>query len=650
MTMSASDYVNEFPTVSRAPLVAPLDPHEQPVDVPVLIIGGGPVGLTAAMLLARLGVEPLVLERRDFSLHHPRAHLLNVRTMEIFSDIGVAEDIYAMGPSDDRWRKVTWYTSVTGPTPLHGRKLGEVQAWGGGTDSLRYAEASPRRFTNLPQTLLDPLLRAHADALCPGRIRPFQEVIGFDGDYDGPGVCISVLDRTTDERYSVHARYVIFADGGRTSEGLLGVQMDGVRAIREVVNQYVTTDLSMWDEPDALLAHFISPDGKGHTAGTLQALGPRRYGRESTRWLVAIAPTARAGAAPAKGGTTAQEPTLDDARRLLGVDPTHPMTLHALSRWQYEGVVARKFRYGPVFLAGDAAHRHPPTGGLGLNCGVQDAQNLAWKLAAVLFGRAPDRLLDSYESERRPVAAAYTAHSLENAGRHRLVAAALGLHPGQSEEDGWHEIEIWASDDAEGAHRREAVAKAIAANAADYSQLNIEAGYAYEAGALILDGTPPPKDHDSPITFVSTNRPGHHMAHVWTYRDAVRISTIDLVFPDCLTLFTGESGAARWRDAARSLDAGSGRFPVRVVTVGPSAYDDLNGAWERVSGVDDTGAVLVRPDRHVAWRGVAPDGKEGVVLEEVVSAVMSGESSNAGGRAVEQFLERIRTAAERLRR
>jgi len=416
------------------------------------------------------------------------------------------------------------------------------------------------------------------------------------------------------------------------------------------VNQYVTTDLSIWDEPDALLAHFISPDGKGHTAGTLQALGPRRYGRESTRWLVAIAPTARAGAESAEGNTTAYEPTLDDARRLLGVGPTHPMTLHALSRWQYEGVVARQFRYGPIFLAGDAAHRHPPTGGLGLNCGVQDAHNLAWKLAAVLAGAAPDQLLDSYEAERRPVAADYTVHSLENAGRHRTVAAALGIHRGQSEDEGWHEITIWAGDSEEGARRREAVARAIAANAADYSQLNIEAGFAYEAGALVPDGTPPPSGHESPIAFVPTNRPGHHMAHVWVHRGGTRVSTLDLVAPMGLTLFTGDAGAARWNAAAKAVESGSRSCPVHVVTVGRSGYVDPDREWEKVRGVDEIGAVLVRPDRHVAWRGTSPAGEEDAVLGQIVAAVMAGGNSASQDQVVQPLLVLIRNAAERLRR
>ena len=618
-------------TAQPAPLAA-LDPGEWPEEVPVLIVGGGPVGLSSAVLLAQRGIEVLLIDRRTPQARFPRAHLLNVRTMEVFHEMGVADAIYAQAP-DDGWRKVVWYTSVAGPTPLHGLKLGEVHAWGGGPDARRYAEASPLRFTNLPQIRLDPLLWAHAQAWCPGRIRAQQELTGIE-QRPGGGVTATVLDLESGAVRQVRARYAIAADGGRASTELLGVQLDGPRAIRNVVNYYVSTDLSMWSEPHALLAHFIQPHGAGGTVGVLQALGPNGYGRTSAEWLVAVAPR------PGKQPPQDTDALLGQARAMLGVPADHPMTLRSVSRWQYEGVVARNFRVGSVFLAGDAAHRHPPTGGLGLNCGVQDAHNLAWKLAAVLRGQAGEALLDSYERERRPVAAHYTAHSLENAGRHAPIGFALGLGPGVSEEEGWEKIAVFASDTPAGEKRRALVAEAVAENANDYSQLNVEAGYYYAAGALVPDGTPPPAGADSPIDYRPTTRPGHHLPHVWLARGD-RVSTHDLVAADRFTLFTSERAADAWRAAA---DAALGTFPVSVVAV-PSA----DSGWAEVRQVSDDGAVLVRPDRKVCWRAATAPADPAGALRDALAEILSGGAAPASDPA-EPFLERIRRAAARLAR
>lgn len=323
--------------VSRPALLPELGPDQWPDEVPVLIAGGGPAGLSAAVLLAQHGVEMLLVERRGFEARFPRAHLLNVRTMEIFAEMGVADDIYALAPPDDRWRKVVWYTSVTGPTPLHGLKIGEVPAWAGGADAERYAAASPRKFSNLPQLRLDPLLWRHAHASCPGRIRGFHELTHIEQHEPG-GVTATILDRNSGAVRRVRARYLIAADGGRVSANLLGVDCEGPRAIRTVVSCHVSTDMSAWSEPDALLAHFIHPRGRGRNVGGLQSLGPGRFGRASAEWAVAAS------------GLSADPSALDDdavlerAIQTLGLPPGHPVTLHAVSRWQYEGVVARRFR------------------------------------------------------------------------------------------------------------------------------------------------------------------------------------------------------------------------------------------------------------------------------------------------------------------
>jgi 2,4-dichlorophenol 6-monooxygenase len=309
--------------------------------------------------------------------------------------------------------------------------------------------------------------------------------------------------------------------------------------------------------------------------------------------------------------------------------------MHTMTRWNYIVLVAKRFRAGRVFLPGDAAHKHPPTGGLGLNSGIQDVQNLSWKLSAVLHDEAPEALLDSYQAERRPIVAWYTAHSLENANRHPPIAEALGFS--EDEAEGFRNLEVFVGEGPESDEMRRRVAAEVQHNAHDYSQLGVEAGYHYWAGAFVPDGTPAPGDESDPVAFHPTSRPGHHLPHVWLADAAggAPRSTHDLVRQHGLTLLTSADAAPDWQ---RAVDALPGTMPVTVVAV-----PDDEG-WRAVRQIDDDGALLLRPDRKVAWRAASAPADRASALRDALEVVLRGGDAPDHDPA-EPFLKRIRAAA-----
>ncbi|BBC30917.1 hypothetical protein SGFS_022110 [Streptomyces graminofaciens] len=598
----------------------------QPRRAPdVLIVGGGPAGLSAAVLLGNRGVDILLVERHAAASPLPRAHLLNQRTMEIFTEMGVADAVYDLSPPEDRWHKVAWHTTLAGPAAPFGQVIGALPAWGGGADAERYARASPARYANVPQLRLDPLLRARAEAVCgPENIRFHHELtaLALSADDTGEGATATVRDRDSGRLHEIHARYVIAADGGRTCTDLLGIEMDGSTGLLDMVTVHATIDLSEWiSDDEVLLRYFINPDGRGSFAGALCAMGPDRWGRDSTEWAV------HTGYRTSDSDRHDRAAILGRVRRMLGV-PDLDIEVHAVSHWEFEGVVARRQRVGPVFLAGNAAHRHPPTGGLGLNTAVQDVHNLAWKLDAVLTGQATDALLDTYETERRPVGEFNVRHCLTNAGGHARIAAALGLRADQSEEAGWDAVTEWLADTPEGDAKRAAVAEAIASNADDFSQLAVELGYHYESGALVPNGTPAPEGENPLRDYLSTTRPGHHLPHAWLDRDGLRQSVHQLIAPRGLTLLVDAEHAPRWAAAAQAADDTGATIHVRVID-SDAEWTDFTGEWAAVRGVHSGGALLVRPDRHIAWRAPDWSGDRPAELRRSVRSVLALQPSHA---------------------
>jgi 2,4-dichlorophenol 6-monooxygenase len=285
-------------------------------------------------------------------------------------------------------------------------------------------------------------------------------------------------------------------------------------------------------------------------------------------------------------------------------------------------VVADKYHVGRVFAVGDSAHRHPPTGGLGLNSALHDVQNLCWKVAYVLRGQASPELLSTYGPERRPVDARNVERSLENSMQYIFTVTDLGLgDPETPAEENWDRMATYGSNAPEHADARRKAVLALQAHTMEFHEHDVEYGYEYESSAVIPDGSASQSAQNFKI-FTPEARPGHPLPHAWIDDTAsVRRSTLDLVDGEAFTVIAGEDGAA-WLEAAKVLS--SEGFPLNAVSIGHlrGDYFDARLRWEMVRGHGPTGAILVRPDRCVAFRahGAVEDATQ--VLRQALAQIL----------------------------
>ena len=566
------------------------------IRVPVLIVGGGGAGLTCSMLLSRLGVPSLLVSSWPTTSVLPKAHVLNQRTMEIFREVGVADAVYERGTPPENMRATAWYAGLAGPHDGYGRELGRLEVWGAGYTDPDYVAASSCRTTNLPQIRLEPILRTQAELLAgPANVRFNHELVTLEETADG--VDARVLDKGTGEHYTVHANYLLGCDGGRTVGRQVGVEMDGIRNVMRMVSVHMSADLSRWArDPEVLIRWLVNPDfGGAFASGILVPMGPDHWGPESEEWVFHLQFAVDDAAA------LDHTEVIDRMRATLGIPDFEP-EVHHISQWIMEALVAEKFRVGRVFLVGDAAHRHPPTGGLGLNSAVHDAHNLCWKIAAVLGGTAGPALLDTYESERKPVDAYNAQRSMANAMNHFTIDQAIGLSAEASAEENWALLRpIWTETPGS-AEKRHALNVAIGSQTMEFRHHHVEFGYTYPDGAVVGDGTPEPEPRDAIRLYEPSTRPGHPLPHAFVEREGVRTSLGELVDDGRFLLIAGEDGQA-WCEAATKL-ALERHLPLDAIRVGvlTGDYLDIRCAWLKSREIGSYGAVLVRPDRYVAWR------------------------------------------------
>ena len=533
---------------------------------PVLVVGGSMVGLSTALFLSSFGVRPLVVERHDAPGSHPRARGINPRAVELLRAVGVEERIRAEATP------VLGDELILQVESLAGRELRRMeQSTFEGMERI-----SPVNWLGIGQDRLEPILREAAEER-GAHVRYGTEMVSFSQDADG--VTAVLRDRASGAEETVRTGYLVAADGYRSPvREHLGIRVEQLGPTGYAVSALFRADLGrVLDGRHVVMAIATAPAARHAVLTDV----------EGDQWMAGVRYDPEKGESPED---FTESRWTEIVRALAGQDDL-TVKVESVADWEVAARIAERYREGRVLLAGDAAHIMPPAGGFGGSTGIQDAHNLAWKLALVTTGRAGDRLLDSYAQERHPAG--------ELTVRQSALRSAERGGPSTSEDR--------------------------------LDEATVMFGYTYRSSAVVAEpGRLPQAEEPSE----PSGRPGTRAAHFPVVRDGRRQSSIDLYGRDFVLLCGAE--ADEWASAARGV-AEESDVPLRAYRIAPepggdgrpaagtpedAELTDVDGRFVDLHGVTPRGAVLVRPDGFVAWRSREGVPDPGGVLRSVLTTTL----------------------------
>ena len=537
----------------------------QNAEAPVLIVGGGLIGLTTAMFLAQHGIRSVSIERMRLASPLPRAAHFHLRTIELFRAAGIEGEVRRRSEND-----FVPEGALVAMESLSGRKVADIiPSLNVGVDDA--LTPCRRMFVNQPS--LERVLRGRAEEI-GAAVRSGTELVSFDED--ATGVTATVRDVDSHAETSIRCKYLVGADGAHSKvRELLDIPLDGRGAFSNSMTIYFHADLwpQLGNKPISIV--YINNPVFG---------GLFRLQKDCQSGFLIVNTVGDPVTDPVSAANAAAD--ISEARLIelvragAGV-PELDVKIDGVTRWRATSDVAQRFQHGRTFLVGDAAHLMPPNGGFGGNTGVHDAHNLAWKLALVLNGVAGPGLLDSYEAERKPVA----KFTVEQAYSRYVTRTAPYL--------GAKDYEPLAHD------------------------FNVELGYVYHSRAVVPEGGDT-EGHDDPRR--AFGRPGTRAPHLWVEHDGNRLSILDL-FRRTFVLLIGSEGDA-WRQAAGAVASRFKGLELDTYKVCSPDLRDPDNRFCAAYGLSPAGACLVRPDGFVAWRAKGSEPDPQAVLRRAFGAVL----------------------------
>lgn len=523
---------------------------------PVIVIGAGPVGLSAALALSEQGIDSLLIERNAVISEHPKARGLAARTMELFRNWKVEDEVRERELPESIAR-LTWKTDFQGELITHVVP-----------DNSVFESVSPSNRALVSQDKLEEVLwkKVESCSQITSLKNHHAKVLLQNPD----SVLIQLHNLETNTVHELEAQYVIVAEGAHSSTRKeLGVEMEGAPKIGEHCSVYFRANLDAWlKEGPSALSFFSSERGIGKVLVS---------GNSKELWIMIL----HFDSQKMKREDFSPEACTENIRKALGI-PDLPVEIKSIQFWAMSALVAQKFRVDRVFFAGDAAHCVPPTGGFGMNIGIQDAHNLAWKLAYVLKGFSSDKLLETYQEERKPIAHKIIEFSIPNNTRIRQIYQAAGEK------------------------NYERMRQLLDEQSFHVNSSGLDLGFVYQSSALAKNENA--EEIDS-VHYKPNSHPGSRAPHFWL--DAGQsISSLDLFCKDYVFLTANSSGF--WEGALEFLKMKTS-IPLRLFRIDKHREDFL-----KAYGIGTEACVLVRPDGQVVKSWANPSEYSEVELRKIL--------------------------------